>query len=188
MKAPVALSIVLAAFLMCGCQPSQPGHQGSSPTPAASGPPVGAAQGEPCPTFNLTAPDGAPVKFDPNNNPDKEVSLLVFWSFRWDPNVKELLSRASQLHERYSPRGLNIIAITYDEEPDGTRKYLSTNKVPFDVAIGAAGTYERFGVGGIPTSILVDGNGKIVERWTGYYTTEELASTISPYLPGRAGN
>lgn len=188
MKAKVALSLLLALLFTGGCKSSETPQTSASSTPTAGGPPAGAAQGEPCPPFNLTAPDGSTVKFDPNNNPDKEVHLLLFWSFRWDPNVKEFLSRASQLHERYSPRGLNIIAVTYDEEPDGTRKFLATNKVPFDVAIGAAGTYDRFGVNGIPTSVLVDGNGKIVERWTGYFTIEELAGTISPYLPGRPGN
>lgn len=188
MKARLAISLLLAVNLLSGCPNSSSGTSGASPTPSASGPPPSADRGEPCPPFNLTAPDGAPIKFDPANNPEKEAFLLLFWSHRWDPNVKELLHRMSELHERYSPRGLNIIAITFDEEPDGVRKFLSTNKVPFDVAVGSAGTYERYGLSDVPTGILVDTNGKIVERWVGYYTTEELSTTITPYLPGRGGN
>lgn len=188
MKRPLLL-ILTMAVLLCGCQPNSGGPTtGQTPDPSATGTQANADRGEPCPSFNLTSPDGSSVKFDPNNNPDKEVYLLLFWSFRWDPNVKELMSRMSELHERCSPRGLNIIAITYDEEPDAVRKYLAGNQLPFQVAIGTAGTYDRFGLKSIPTAFLVDAKGKIVERWTGYYTTEEFSQAITPYLPGRPGN
>ena len=91
-------------------------------------------------------------------------------------------------HERYSPRGLNIIGVAYGEEPSGLRKFLAANPVPFEVAVGADSTYEKFALTSIPTAVLVDENGRIVERWSGYFTTEELAEKISPKLPGRTGN
>lgn len=181
------LSLILFTTLcLMGCQ-------NPAPKPSPSGTPsvretIAVSGGEASPKFQLTAPDGSSVKFDPADNPDNEVFLLLFWSYRWDPNVSTLLERTSELHERYAPRGLTIVSVSYDEEPEGLRKYLSTNPLPFEVAVGQESTYEKFKITSIPTAILVDVNGRVVERWSGYYTTEELAETISPHLPGRDGN
>lgn len=180
------LSLALMVLLATGCQPSGPVEPSTAPTTA--GPRDVASSGEPSPKFELTAPDGSMVKFDPQDNPDNEAFLIYFWSYRWDPNVKTFLERAAELHERYAPRGLVIYGIAYDEEPAGLRKFLSTNSLPFEVAVGTDATYQSFDVKSIPTAILVDANGRMVERFSGYYSTEELAEKISPYLPGRTGN
>lgn len=180
------VATLLTLLLIGGCSTSTPV---STPTSSAS-PSVSAGEesGQPSPTFNLTSPDGSTVAFDPSDNPDKDAFLLLFWSYRWDPNVETFLERASELHERYAPRGLVIIAVSYDEEPTGLRKYLEEHPVPFEVAVGVDSTYRNFKVSSIPTSILVNSNGEIVDRWTGYYTAEELADRISTRLPGRSGN
>lgn len=179
------LGLILFALLAAGCQKSAEPGQSATPKPTKSS---AASTGAPSPKFNLTAPDGSTVAFDPSNNPNQEAFLLLFWSYRWDPNVSTFVQRASELHERYAPRGLTIIGVAYDEEPAGLRNYLSKNPLPFDVAVGADTTYEKFQIDSIPTAILVNKEGKIVERWTGYFTTEELAGKISPHLPGRSGN
>jgi hypothetical protein len=182
-------NVFIALFvLLCltGCQ-DQEGDTDPNASPTSS-PTASAGAGEPSPKFNLTAPDGSTVTFDPSDNPDNEAFLVLFWSYRWDPNVSVFLDRAAELHERYAPRGLTIYGVSYDEEPDGLRKYLSQNPVPFEVAVGADSTYEKFKVESIPTAILVDSSGRIVDRWSGYFTTEELANRISPHLPGRSGN
>lgn len=170
-----------------GCQ-----GPGNNPTFPANSPSAShtatASSGEMCPGFNLVAPDGSTVEFDPTQNPDNEVFLLLFWSYRFDPNAKTLLSRAAELHERYSPRGLTILSISYQEEPSGLRAFLKKMPVPFEVAVGRDSTYEKYNLDSIPTAILVDVNGRVADRWTGYFTTEELAEKISPKLPGRSGN
>lgn len=177
--------------ILCACVCLVTACQSSSPDPQASATPQATAKantGEPSPKFNLTAPDGSTVAFDPSQNPDNEAHLLLFWSYRWDPNVATFLERSSELHERYAPRGLTIIGVSYDEEPAGLRKFLSQNALPFEVAVGADSTYTNFGITSIPSGILIDADGRIVERWTGYFTTEELSEKITPYLPGRSGN
>lgn len=180
------LVTILAILLLAGCQPSGPVSPSDSPT--TSGPSNVGSTGEPSPKFQLTSPDGTMVKFDPSQNPDNEAFLIYFWSYRWDPNVATFIERAGELHERYAPRGLVIYGVAYDEEPAGLRKFLSTNSLPFEVVVGTDATYKDFKIESIPTGIIVDPNGRIVDRFTGYYTTEELAEKIHPYLPGRTGN
>jgi peroxiredoxin len=184
----LTLSLALALLFLAGCQPSGPVQPSATTNHGTSNSGDVATAGEPSPKFQLTAPDGTTVKFDPSDNPDNEAYLIYFWSYRWDPNVATFLERVSELHERYAPRGLVIYGIAYDEEPAGLRKFLSTNSLPFEVVVGTDATYRNFKIDSIPTGILVDPNGRIVERFSGYYSTEELAEKISPYLPGRNGN
>lgn len=182
------LSLALMSLLsLSSCQApnrDKPAEQ-ASPKPTSS---ASLSNHKPSPSFQLTAPDGSGLNFNPSENPDQEVFLLLFWSHSWDKNVETLLSRSSELHERYGTRGLTIIAITYDEEPAQIRKFLATHKLPFDVAVGNKSVYESFDINAIPSSILVDRDGRMVERWSGYYSIEELSQKISPHLPGRIGN
>ncbi len=177
--AQILLALVVLATL-AGC-----GKPKADLTP--TGTPV-AGRGEKSPGFNLTGVDGSTISFQPTKNPNGDATLLVFWSFRWDPNVATLLARLRELHERDAPRGLAIIAISYDEEPSGLRTFLAENKTPFPVAVGVDSTYDRFEVKALPTIILVDSKGKVAERWEGHFSTEELSEKISQFLPGRTGN
>ena len=181
------LLIILILFSLVGCQPQSPSTGGSSDQPDST-PNPSANSGGASPKFSLTSPDGSTVNFDPAQNPDDEVFLILFWSHKWDPNVKTLLQRTAELHERYAPRGLTIIGISYDEEPASVREFLVQNPLPFEVAVGTDSTAKNFQVVSIPTSILVDANGRIADRWEGYFNTEELSQKISPTLPGRNGN
>ncbi len=142
----VLFLLVTASLCGCGGPGSQPG-----PTPTAQSSP-----GQLSPSFNLTAVDGSAVSYSPTNNPNGDVTLLAFWSYSFDSNVKVLLSRLAELHERYAPRGDS--------------------------------TYQKFALKSIPTAILIDKSGKIVHRWEGHYSTEEMSTVISGYLPGRDGN
>lgn len=176
----VTLALLVALWTVAGCQ-------GGKPSSSSTGTPAVGAGGT-SPAFNLTAVDGSTISFKPLDNPVKDVTLLVFWSFSFDPEVKTLLSRLAELHERYAPRGLRIITITYQEEPSAVRTFLTSNKTPYPVAVGVDSTYEKFQLQAIPTAILVDQAGQIVERWEGHYSTEELSESLAQFLPGRSGN
>ena len=184
----LSLLILVLTFSLLGCQTQSTSTKETPSESPVSGVVSGAETGGASPKFSLTSPDGNAINFDPAQNPDNEAFLILFWSQRWDPNVKTLLQRTSELHERYAPRGLTIIAVSYDDEPAELRTFLSQNALPFEVAVGSDTTSKDFEVESVPTSILVDSNGRIVDRWTGYFDTEELAKRISPHLPGRNGN
>lgn len=168
--------LLFALLSLSGC------GGGGSANPSAT---PKSGKGQPSPGFNLTAVDGSPVSLKPQENPNGDIILVVFWSKTWDSNAKLLLGRLAELHERYSPRGLRIIAVSYQEEPKDLRAFLALNKQPFPVAVGVDSAYEKFSLKSIPTAILVDKDGQIVERWEGHYSTEEMATGISQYLPGR---
>ncbi len=173
--------ILLLSLTLMGCGGGEKNKQNPSANPSVS-------KGQTSPAFNLTAVDGSTISLKPSENPDGDIHLVLFWSYRWDPNVKTLLQRYAELHERYAPRGLRIIAVAYGEEPSGLRTFLAENKTPFPVAVGVDSTFSKFDLKALPTAILVDKSGKIADRWEGHFSTEEMGEKLKSYLPGRDGN
>lgn len=179
-----ALALLAALILLAGCRGDSEATGSATPGPGAT--PIVEA-GQPSPTFNLTGPDGSTVSFKPAET-EGELHLVLFWSYRFDPNADLLMQRSLELHERYAPLGLSILGVTYDEEPGGVRNFLDENPVPFPTAIGSKAVADRFELKAVPTSLLVDSEGRIVDRWEGHFSTDELAQKIAERLPGRSGN
>lgn len=174
-------AIILLTLTLIGC--GKGGANSADPSSSPSG-----SKGQASPGFNLTAVDGSTVSLKPTENPQKDVHLVLFWSYRWDPNVATLLQRYAELHERYAPRGLRIIAVAYGEEPSGLRNFLAENKTPFPVAVGVDSTFSKFELKALPTAILIDKEGRIADRWEGHFSTEEMSEKLKSHLPGRDGN
>lgn len=172
----------ILALLLTGCKNKPQDKPTALATPNIAAGSVASA-------FNLVGADGSAVSFKPGENPQGiDATLLIFWSLRWDPNSKTLLNRARELQERCGPRGLRIITIAYDGEPAKIRSFLAGFKLPFAVALAANNTLKNYSVKAIPTSILIAKNGKLIDRWEGYFSTQEQSERITPHISGRSGN
>ena len=99
--------------------------------------------------------------------------MLFFWATWCAPckaSVPQLLAWSQKT-------GVPVLAVS-DEEPDTIRKFLSTWKEPFPervVSDELRQSYLGFAVSGTPTFVLIDANGKIEWRHTGFSAKEGLA-------------
>lgn len=157
---------------------SRPGTEPSGETTDADSVPAEAIP------FNLISATGETISFKPGV--DKKLTVICFFSVTWDPDGKALLQRLTELHERSAPLGLRIIAISYDEQPKRVKSLVKNLPLAFEVAVGAKSTYERFGLRAIPTFLIIEPKGRLLERFEGHIGVEELQSKIEAYLPGRS--
>ena len=68
------------------------------------------------------------------------------------------------LYERFSPRGLVILAIS-DETAEKVEPFIAAKKYTYPVLLDPGRRVEQlFGVSGIPKSFLYDRNGKLVTQ------------------------
>jgi peroxiredoxin len=85
------------------------------------------------------------------------------------------------LADRFKDRGLVMIGISTDDEPDAIRKFAAEYKVTYPMLVGL-GQEEFFGKlgyeGFLPISILIKPDGTISERVTGLKTTEDWERRI----------
>ena len=77
------------------------------------------------------------------------------------------------MNDAYERRGLEIVAVNLDHDRAAADQFLARFAPRFDVRFDPEGTLaERFAVGGMPTSIIVDRQGKIRFTHIGFRNAE----------------
>ena len=89
--------------------------------------------------------------------------LLDFWATWCGPCIREM-PRVKTLHEKLHPKGLEIVGVSLDKDPEALAAFLEKNPLPWETLAGDD-TQElagKYAVRAIPTMMLVDREGKIV--------------------------
>lgn len=112
------------------------------------------------PAFELTDLSGTKVSLDSLSG---KVVLLNFWA-TWCPPCREEMPGMEQLWQKYSDRGLVIVAITVDDTDErGIRKFVEQLGLTYPVLIDTGSSVaDRYAVGGLPTSFLIDRDGQVL--------------------------
>jgi peroxiredoxin len=151
---------VLLILLLAGC-----GNQGenSRSAPSTAGE-IGIMTGQRAPDFTLNDLSGKTFTFSKLR--DKKPALLIFWA-TWCPACRQAIPYFSDIHARYSTRGLEVISIniaTNDPLPR-VQNFQEVNKLPYRILYDERNEVSRlYGVFGIPTSLLIDRDGIIEYR------------------------
>ncbi len=91
-----------------------------------------------------------------------------FWA-SWCGPCKQSFPWMNEMHEKYGARGLRILAINVDARAADGERFLAATPAKFAVAFDARGeTPKRYGVKAMPTSYLIDPNGRIALIHAGF--------------------
>jgi thiol-disulfide isomerase/thioredoxin len=116
---------------------------------------VGLAQAAPVEVINLPAVQSAKGK----------VVLLDFWA-SWCTPCRKSFPWMNALQQKYSGRGLAVIAVNLDTDKQLAAEFLQATPAQFDIEYDSKGT--QLNVAAMPTSFLLDRNGKIVKQHAGF--------------------
>lgn len=124
----------------------------------------GQAVADKAPQFNLPATHGNVAL----QQWQGEVVLVDFWA-SWCGPCRESFPWMNKMVEKYSDKGLKIVAINLDQEHEDATLFLKNNPALFEVAFDPeATTPEAWGVIGMPSSFVVGRDGSIIARHTGF--------------------
>lgn len=134
---------VLAAFALLAVVPAQVKVGAIAPEPGLEkvvSPTVG-----PGPTFASLR--GRPI-------------LLEFWG-TWCGHCIQALPHLAKLHQKYSPQGVEFLSVT-DEREKLVVEFLKDTKMAGKVVLDTDGSaFKAYGANALPTTILIDREGKI---------------------------
>jgi thiol-disulfide isomerase/thioredoxin len=92
--------------------------------------------------------------------------ILHFWA-TWCPYCKKLQPKLVELQEKYKASGVEIVAISFNEDDDALPQDSITNRgYTFKTAVNGDKVAKTYGVRGTPTTLFIDRKGKIIFKST----------------------
>ena len=150
------LSVVAMYVVLKGGEPAR----GSSLTPGLTAE-TGASA---APEFRLKDIDGRAVSLSDFRG---KVVILDFWA-TWCPPCRREIPDLISLQTQYKARGLQIVGVALDE-PDKVKGFAQYTGMNYPVLLGNDDVSALYGgISGIPTTFIIDRNGKIAERFIGF--------------------
>jgi len=99
-----------------------------------------------------------------------KVIYLDFWA-SWCKPCQKSFPWMNALLSKYPAEAFTVITINLDAESEAMHYFLTKVKADFDIYHDpSGGIAEQFEIEGMPTSYLIDANGKVVKKHVGFYT------------------
>ena len=137
--------------------------------------------GQAVPDFDLQGEPATNVSLSANKG---KVVYLDFWA-SWCGPCRQSFPWMSEMQAKYGAQGLVVIAVNLDANVAEAKKFLAENPAKFQLAFDTkAQTPKLFGVKGMPTSYLIDRDGKLIFEHMGFNLSkkDELENAIKKAL------
>ena len=113
------------------------------------------------------------------------VVLLNFWA-TWCPPCRRETPELVSIAQTYGPRGLRVAGISMDDKPASVvPEFVARYHVPYPMLFPDAGFSLARSIDSLPTTILLDRQGRVANVYTGAITAEEIAPDLERLLAER---
>ena len=164
-------TIVLVAVIALACHkaetPSKPPARGSATTTAttSAATPPSTNAGDPMPPYSAKMLDGRPFDLAAEKG---NVVLLNVWA-TWCGPCRYEIPELQKLHDEFSARGFKVVGVSVDEgDPAEVKQFAADQKMNYPVVLDPEGRIANLlQTMVLPTTVLIDRDGKIVWRQVG---------------------
>ncbi len=158
-------------------------NQNKGVTNSEVGTKVGTKKGDTAPDFTLKTSDGKTVKLSDYRG--KKV-ILNFWASWCGPCRAEIPDMA-KFYEANKDKGIVILGVNLtsaERTPGSVPQFLKDYNISYPVLMDETGEVgdRKYGVTAIPTTYILDSNGKITEVITGPMTYKAM-ETVTKNIP-----
>jgi len=114
-----------------------------------------------------------------------KVIYLDFWA-SWCVPCRKSFPWMNQLQQKHEDKDLVIVAINLDKKKSLADAFLLENPANFNIVYDPKGQLaKKFGIKGMPSSVIFDRNGKAVKAHTGFFVKkidqyeQEIQNTLN---------
>lgn len=135
----------------------------------------------------LVRGDAAPAFTLPDPTSDQTVSLgqfrgkvvlVDFWA-TWCPPCMREIPELSALHAELAGRGFTVLGVNREPENlPAVRRFLAEKQVPFPVGVDNSGVADRYRIISLPTTVLIDRQGRVVNQFLGYTEPTRMRQAV----------
>lgn len=127
-------------------------------------------QGEIAPSFELPNETGTLIKL---SNYKGKLVYLDFWA-SWCGPCKQSFPWLNEMQQKYGNKGLNVLAVNLDNNTADALVFLKEVPAKFTVVYDPkAITPKLFSIKGMPSSALIDEQGKVLFFHTGFKSVDK---------------
>ncbi|MBH0157148.1 MAG: thiol-disulfide oxidoreductase ResA [Bacillota bacterium] len=136
--------------------------------------------GDQAPNFVLKDLNGKSVKLSDYRG--KGV-FLNFWGTWCKPCEREMPYMERQ-YQKYKDQGVEILAVNIAESNVSVKNFVDRYHLSFPIPMDKDREVTKaFGIGPIPTTVLIDKNGKIVKKTTASLSEKDIISFMNQIVP-----
>ena len=135
------------------------------------------------PDFTLHDARSVPIKLSDQTG---KVVLLDFWA-TWCTGCKVEIPWYMEFANEYKSQGLAVIGVAMDEEGWAkVRPYLDQHPINYPIVVGDPDLAKRFGVTGLPVTLLIDRKGRVAATHVGLVKRGDFERELRKLLKEKA--
>ena len=136
----------------------------------------GLEPGQLAPDFTLQFADGSKTQL---SDWQGQPVVLNFWA-TWCAPCREEMPEFVAAYDRYRDDGLVIVGVNAQESASQAAEFMGNFGMTFPVALDTRGDVQQlYNVRGLPTTVFIDREGRVVERWAGLLRASALEELLA---------
>src|SRR5215831_1867449 len=130
------------------------------------------------PDVQFTKLDGSPMRLAELKG---RVVLLNFWA-TWCVPCRNEIPSLSAMNKDLEPRGLSVVGVSYDDTADLVQEFQKDIPQSYQVVLGGRDVGSQLPASPLPTTYIIDRQGRIRDKMIGERTREAFEAAIKPLL------
>jgi peroxiredoxin len=137
----------------------------------------------PAPDLSLTNLDGKPASLADYRG---KVVLVNLWA-TWCPPCKEEMPALETFYRKHTGEGFSIVAVNDGDPAPDVVQFVEDYGLTFPIWLDPRyiATEKAFKTMNLPSSFVIDRNGRVVLSWVGAIDLQTLEQHVSPIIEGQ---